>query len=238
MLDIEGLSVAYGGVRALAEVSLHITEGQLVAVIGPNGAGKSTLFKAICGVVPAQQGSVRFEGRDLLALPAARRAHIGIAHVPEGRQVFKTMTVAENLEMGAYPAAAQRNWPRMRERVYELFPRLAERRTQRAGTLSGGEQQMLAIGRGLAGGARLLMLDEPTLGLAPTVADMILDCISNIHKEDGLTILLVEQRAAEALELCDNGYVLETGRIVLEGSYDTLMHDDRVRRSYLGRGAI
>ena len=238
MLDIAGLSVAYGGVRALQDVSLKIDEGQFVTVVGPNGAGKSTLFKAISGVVPAVQGTVRFEGKDLLALPAAMRAHLGIAHVPEGRQVFKNMSVADNLEMGAYPAEGQRNWLRARERIYALFPRLAEREKQLAGTLSGGEQQMLAIGRGLACGARLLMLDEPTLGLAPAVADMIFERISQIHREDGLTILLVEQRAAEALELCDNGYVLETGRIVLEGPYDTLMADDRVRRSYLGRGAI
>ncbi|MGH7070892.1 MAG: ABC transporter ATP-binding protein [Acetobacteraceae bacterium] len=238
ILAVEGLSVAYGGAYALVDVSLNVREGQLVAVIGPNGAGKSTLFKTICGVVPAQRGSVRYQGKDLLALPAAMRAHLGIAHVPEGRQVFKAMTVAENLEMGAYPAAARRDWPRMRERIYDLFPRLAERRKQLAGTLSGGEQQMLAMGRGLACSARLLMLDEPTLGLAPTVADMILERIANIHVQDGLTILLVEQRATEALELCDNGYVLETGRIVLEGSYHTLMQDDKVRRSYLGRGAI
>jgi branched-chain amino acid transport system ATP-binding protein len=236
MLDVTELSVSYGGVRALQGVSLHIREGQFVTVVGPNGAGKSTLFKTICGVVPAQRGTVRFQGNDLFAMPAARRAHLGIAHVPEGRQVFKTMTVAENLEMGAYPAAARRNWHRTRDRIYGLFPRLAERQKQLAGTLSGGEQQMLAIGRGLACEPRLLMLDEPSMGLAPAIADMIFDRISQIHREDGLTILLVEQRVAEALELCDNGYVLETGHIVLEGAYTTLLRDDRVRRSYLGLG--
>ena len=237
MLDITQLSVSYGGVRALEDVSLTVGEGQFVTVVGPNGAGKSTLFKTICGVVPAQRGTIRFQGQDLFALPAAARAHLGIAHVPEGRQVFKTMSVAENLEMGAYPAAARKNWPRTRDRVFALFPRLAERQKQLAGTLSGGEQQMLAIGRGLACGPRLLMLDEPSMGLAPAIVDMIFECISQIHREDGLTILLVEQRVAEALELCDNGYVLETGRIVLEGPYTTLLRDDRVRRSYLGLGA-
>jgi branched-chain amino acid transport system ATP-binding protein len=236
MLEVTDLCVAYGGVRALDGVSLTVGEGQFVTVVGSNGAGKSTLFKAICGVVPAERGGVRFAGEDLLALPAGRRAHLGIAHVPEGRQVFRTMTVAENLRMGAYPAQGRRLWQRSRERIYALFPRLAERETQLAGTLSGGEQQMLAIGRGLACGPRLLMLDEPSMGLAPAIADMIFERIAQIHREDRLTVLLVEQRVAEALELCDNGYVLETGRIVLEGPYATLSRDDGVRRSYLGLG--
>jgi len=236
MLDIADLSVAYGGLRALSGVSLRVGEGQFVTVVGPNGAGKSTLFKAISGVVPAQSGGIRFAGEDLLARPAADRAHLGIAHVPEGRQVFKTLTVRENIEMGAYPAAGRRDFARTLDRIHTLFPILAQRHAQLAGTLSGGEQQMLAIARGLAGAPRLLMLDEPSMGLAPAVADMIFDRISQIHREDGLTILLVEQRVAEALELCDRGYVLETGRMVLEGPYQTLMNDDRVRRSYLGIG--
>ena len=236
MLDIAGLSVSYGGLRALVDVSLHIGAGQFVTVVGPNGAGKSTLFNAISGVVPALSGIVRFEGQDLLAAPADRRAHLGIAHVPEGRQVFKAMTVRENLELGAYPQAGRLQWARALERIHTLFPILAERAGQFAGTLSGGEQQMLAIGRGLACAPKLLMLDEPSMGLAPAVADMIFDRISQIHREDGLTILLVEQRVAEALELCDHGYVLETGRIVLDGPYATLASDDRIRRSYLGLG--
>ncbi len=238
MLEVTDLSVAYGGVRALQGVSLSVRAAQFVTVVGPNGAGKSTLFKAISGVVPAQGGSVHFEGKDLLALPASDRAHLGIAHVPEGRQVFKTMSVLENLEMGAYPRQGRQHWHRARERIFALFPRLAERSQQMAGTLSGGEQQMLAIGRGLACSPRLLMLDEPSMGLAPAIADMIFERISQIHREDGVTILLVEQRVAEALELCDNGYVLETGRIVLEGPHATLSQDDRVRRSYLGLGDI
>jgi branched-chain amino acid transport system ATP-binding protein len=236
MLDIDGVSVAYGGLRALQGVSLRIGAGQFVTVVGPNGAGKSTLFKAISGVVPVAEGRVRFEGQDLLTTPPDRRAHLGIAHVPEGRQVFKAMTVRENLEMGAYPQRDRRGWARVLERIHALFPILAERAGQLAGTLSGGEQQMLAIGRGLACGPKLLMLDEPSMGLAPAVADLIFERVSQIHREDGLTILLVEQRVAEALELCDHGYVLETGRIVLDGPYETLASDDRVRRSYLGLG--
>jgi branched-chain amino acid transport system ATP-binding protein len=236
MLEVDGLSVAYGGLRALSGVSLRVGAGQFVTVVGPNGAGKSTLFKTISGVVPAAEGAVRFEGRDLLAAAADRRAHLGIAHVPEGRQVFKAMTVRENLQMGAYPRAGQQAWRRTLERIHALFPILAERAGQLAGTLSGGEQQMLAIGRGLACAPKLLMLDEPSMGLSPAVADTIFERISQIHREDGLTILLVEQRVAEALELCDRGYVLETGRIVMEGPYETLASDDRVRRSYLGLG--
>ena len=236
MLEIDRLSVAYGGLRALSDVSLRVGAGQFVTVVGPNGAGKSTLFKTISGVVPATSGGIRFQGEDLLAMPADRRAHLGIAHVPEGRQVFKALTVRENLEIGAYPKAGRQQWHRALERIHALFPILSERGGQLAGTLSGGEQQMLAIGRGLASAPKLLMLDEPSMGLAPAIADMIFDRVSQIHREDGLTILLVEQRVAEALELCDRGYVLETGHIVMEGSYQTLSADDRVRRSYLGMG--
>ena len=236
MLEIQGLAVAYGGLRALQGVSLAVAEGQFVTVVGPNGAGKTTLFKAVCGVVPAAAGRVAFEGRDLLALPAAARAHLGIAHVPEGRQVFKTLTVQENLEMGAYPPQGRARFRQALDRIHALFPVLAERAGQLAGTLSGGEQQMLAIGRGLAAAPRLLMLDEPSMGLAPAVADLIFERIAQVHREDRLAVLLVEQRVAEALELADRGYVLETGRIVMEGPYDRLLADDRVRRAYLGLG--
>jgi len=236
MLEINDLSVSYGGLRALQAVSLGVAAGQFVTVVGPNGAGKTTLFKAICGIVPAESGSVEWDGGSLLARPAAARAHLGIAHVPEGRQVFRTLTVRENLEMGAYPQAGRAQWAHTLERIHTLFPILAERADQLAGTLSGGEQQMLAIGRGLACAPRLLMLDEPSMGLAPAVAETIFERIAQIHKEDGLAILLVEQRVAEALELSDHGYVLETGRVVLDGPYQTLLADDRVRRSYLGMG--
>ena len=234
LLEVSGLSVAYGGLRALTEVSITVGEGQFVTVVGPNGAGKSTLFKAISGVVPPAAGSVRFQGADLLAKSPSDRAHLGIAHVPEGRQVFKTLTVRENLEMGAYAAKSPADWARTLDRIHTLFPILAERAGQLAGTLSGGEQQMVAIGRGLASGPKMLMLDEPSMGLAPAVTDTIFERVSQIHKEDGLTILLVEQRAVEALELADHGYVLETGHIVLDGPYETLLNDDRVRKSYLG----
>jgi len=236
MLDIDNLSVAYGGLRALSKVSLTVAVGPFVTIVGPNGAGKSTLFKTISGVVPAAAGGIRFQNEDLLAMPADRRAHLGIAHVPEGRQVFKALTMLENLEIGAYPKAGRQQWRQALDRIHALFPILAERSRQLAGTLSGGEQQMLAIGRGLASAPKLLMLDEPSMGLAPAIVDMIFDRISQIHREDGLTILLVEQRVAEALELCDRGYVLETGHIVMEGSYQTLSADDRGRRSYLGMG--
>jgi branched-chain amino acid transport system ATP-binding protein len=234
MLEVRNLSVAYGGLRALNDVSLTVQQGQFVTVVGPNGAGKSTLFKTICGIVPPVSGRITFDGVDLLAIPASERAHRGIAHVPEGRQVFKTLTVRENLEMGAYTKAGRAQWRQTLERIHALFPILHERAYQLAGTLSGGEQQMLAVGRGLASAPRLLMLDEPSMGLAPAIADLIFERVSQIHREDGLTILLVEQRVAEALELSDHGYVLETGHMVLDGPYETLLSDDRVRRSYLG----
>lgn len=234
MLEVHNLSVAYGGLRALTDVSLTVAEGQFVTVVGPNGAGKSTLFKTICGIVPPLNGRISFYGNDLRTCAASDRAHLGIAHVPEGRQVFKTLTVRENLEMGAYTKAGRAQWRHTLERIHTLFPILHERAQQLAGTLSGGEQQMLAVGRGLASAPKLLMLDEPSMGLAPAVADMIFERISQIHREDGVTILLVEQRVAEALELSDHGYVLETGHMVLDGPYETLLADDRVRRSYLG----
>ena len=217
----------------MTDVTLSVAEGQFVTVVGPNGAGKSTLFKTISGVVRPASGEITFQGQNLLTMAPARRAHLGIAHVPEGRQVFKTLTVRENLEMGAYPETGRAAWLRSLERIHNLFPILHERAQQMAGTLSGGEQQMVAIGRGLACAPKLLMLDEPSMGLAPAVTDTIFERISQIH-QDGVTVLLVEQRVAEALELSDHGYVLETGHVVLEGPYQTLLADDRVRKSYLG----
>lgn len=236
MLEVTDIAVSYGGLRALSGVSINVLAGQFVAVVGANGAGKSTLFKTISGVVPARSGTIVFDGKDLLAMPASARAHLGIAHVPEGRQVFKAMTVRENLELGGDTQAGRQGWAHALDRIHSLFPILKERAGQLAGTLSGGEQQMLAIGRGLASGPRLLMLDEPSMGLAPAVADTIFERISQIHREDGLTILLVEQRVGEALELCDRGYVLETGRVVTEGTFAELTADDRIRKAYLGLG--
>jgi branched-chain amino acid transport system ATP-binding protein len=232
MLEIAGLSVTYGGLHALSEVSLTIGDGQFVAIVGPNGAGKTTLFKAISGTVAPSGGGIRYDGQDLLAVAPASRAHLGIAHVPEGRQPFASLSVLDNLEMGAY--AARERQRQSFERIFTLFPVLFERRHQLAGTLSGGEQQMLAIGRGIASQPRLLMLDEPSMGLAPAVADAIFERIAELHREDGLTILLVEQRVAEAVQSCDFGYVLETGRVVLAGSSAALLADDRIRTVYLG----
>jgi branched-chain amino acid transport system ATP-binding protein len=234
MLQIDDLSVAYGGLHALSGVSLAVAKGQFVAIVGPNGAGKTTLFKAISGTVTPFSGRVRYDGHDLLGVPPWQRAHIGIAHVPEGRQVFAALTVLENLEMGAYPRNGRHEWARSVERIFALFPVLAERRRQLAGTLSGGEQQMLAIGRGIASSPQLLLLDEPSMGLAPAVADLIFDRIAALNRDDRITLLLVEQRVAEALESCDYGYVLETGRVVLEGRHEAMIADDRVRRAYLG----
>jgi branched-chain amino acid transport system ATP-binding protein len=234
VLSIRSLSVNYGGLRALSDVSVEIARGQFVAVVGPNGAGKSTLFKAISGTVTLAAGEISYNGRDLTAVSPAERAHLGIAHVPEGRQVFASMTVAENLDMGAYTKSGRVRRAELLPMILELFPVLAERRNQLAGTLSGGEQQMLAIGRGLASAPELLMLDEPSMGLAPAVVDAIFDRIRDIHRAHGLTILLVEQRVVEAIEACDYGYVLETGRVALHGPYDTLLSDPRVKRAYLG----
>jgi branched-chain amino acid transport system ATP-binding protein len=234
MLEVERLVVGYSVVPVLHQVSVSVGAGQFVSIVGPNGAGKSTLFKSISGTVPAMSGAIRFDGQDLLAVPASRRPHLGIAHVPEGRQVFASMTVLENLEMGAYTDAGRRDWRANLERIYTWFPVLKERAHQLAGTLSGGEQQMLAIGRGLASSPRLLMLDEPSMGLAPAIAEFIFEQLIDIRRKAALTILLVEQRVAEALHFADHAYVLETGRVVLEGTHETLQADDRVRRAYLG----
>ena len=234
MLKIRSLDVAYGGLKALSGVTLDVESGQFVAVVGPNGAGKSTLYKAISGSVPVLRGELLYKGQNLLAVAPGERAHLGIAHVPEGRQVFASMTVMENLEMGAYTASGRKRWHELLPLILALFPILSERRSQLAGTLSGGEQQMLAIGRGLASAPELLMLDEPSMGLAPGLVDTIFERLHQIHKEHGLTILLVEQRVAEALESCDRGYVLETGRVVMQGRHDDLIADARVKRAYLG----
>jgi branched-chain amino acid transport system ATP-binding protein len=234
MLRVEGLSAGYGDIPVIRDVSIAVEEGQFVSIVGPNGAGKTTLFKTVSGTLKPKSGRIRFEGRDLASVPAARRPHLGIAHVPEGRQVFHSLTVMENLEMGAFTEAGRRNWKDNIERILAWLPVLADRRSQLAGTLSGGEQQMLAVGRGLASSPKLLMLDEPSMGLAPTVADFIFDKILEIRRQTRLTVLLVEQRVAEALESADRGYVLEAGRVVLEGTSQSLRADDRVRQAYLG----
>jgi branched-chain amino acid transport system ATP-binding protein len=234
MLRVDHLRAGYSEVPVLKDVSIAVGEGQFVSIVGPNGAGKSTLFKTISGIVAPMSGSIRFEGVDLSAVPPAQRPHLGIAHVPEGRQVFASLTVLENLEMGATTKAGTRDWSRNLEQIFTWLPVLKERQGQYAGTLSGGEQQMLAIGRGLASSPKLLMLDEPSMGLAPTIADFIFDRLMDIRRASNVTILLVEQRVAEALQFADHGYVLETGRVVLEGNTKTLQADDRVRQAYLG----
>jgi branched-chain amino acid transport system ATP-binding protein len=234
MLRLEGVRAGYSVLPVLKEVSLAVEARQLVAIVGPNGAGKTTLFKTISGIVRPSAGSIHFEGVDLLAVPASARPHLGIAHVPEGRQVFPSLSVTENLEMGAFTEAGRRAWKGNIDLIFTLLPVLAERRHQLAGTLSGGEQQMLAIGRGLASAPKLLMLDEPSMGLAPAIADFIFEKLIEIRARTRLTILLVEQRVAEALESADHGYVLEAGRVVLEGNKETLRANDRVRQAYLG----
>jgi branched-chain amino acid transport system ATP-binding protein len=234
MLVIENISVGYSALPVLNGVSIRVDAGQFAAVVGPNGAGKTTLFKSISGTLPLMAGCISFEDVDLATVPAHRRPHLGIAHVPEGRQVFPSLTVMENLEMGAYTEAGRRNWKENIERIFTWLPVLAERREQLAGTLSGGEQQMVAIGRGLASSPKLMMLDEPSMGLAPAIADFVFERLIEIRKQSGLTVLLVEQRVAEALESADHGYVLETGRVVLQGDNAALRADDRVRQAYLG----
>ena len=233
MLSIAGLRAGYGKIEVLHEVALSIEQGQIVTLIGANGAGKTTLLKTISGLIRPAAGSIDFEGESIVRRPPHKIVARGLSHVPEGRAILKRMTVLDNLRMGAY-VRSDSEVGRDIDAVFVRFPVLAERRDQMAGTLSGGEQQMVAIGRGMASAPRLLLLDEPSMGLAPTIADLIFDRVAALHQEDGLTILLVEQRVAEALESCDYGYVLETGRVALEGTHRTLMADDRVRRAYLG----
>ena len=234
MLEIDAISAGYGMVPVLNAVTLRVSTGEFVAIVGPNGAGKTTLFKTISGIVRPASGTISFDGRDLLAVAPAARAHLGIAHIPEGRQVFASLTVLENLEMGAYTEAGRRAWKANLEKIYTWFPLLAQRSRALAGSLSGGQQQMLAIARGLASAPKLLMLDEPSMGLAPAAADEIFERLVAIHTGEGLTVLLVEQRVAEALHFADRGYVLEAGRIVLAGTHDELKSNDRIRQAYLG----
>ena len=234
MLSIDGLTVRYGGLAALTDVTMNVSAGEFVTIIGPNGAGKSTLFKAISGAVPIAAGRIIFEGQDLAKVPAAKRPHLGIAHVPEYRQVFSGMTVRENLELGTTPIRADASKDRNIEYVMELFPILRERANQSAGTLSGGEQQMLAIGRGLVSSPKLLLLDEPSMGLAPALVDQIFERIQHIHKSAKVALVLVEQRAVDALHLCDRAYVLSTGRIVMGGTGRQLLGDEKVNQAYLG----
>jgi branched-chain amino acid transport system ATP-binding protein len=231
LLDIQDLDVRYGAIRAIKGISFSVEEGEIVALLGANGAGKTTTQKTISGMLRAAGGSITFDGQRIDGIPAHRLIGLGICHVPEGRHVFPRMTVAENLEMGAFRFRRPDN--AVLERVLDLFPRLRERLRQQAGTLSGGEQQMLAIGRALMGKPRLLLLDEPSMGLAPLIVRQIFDIVREINST-GVTVLLVEQNAAQALALANRGYVLETGELVLQGTGQELLADDRVRAAYLG----
>ena len=233
MLELRSVSSGYGAIEALRAVSLSIHRGEIVTLIGANGAGKSTTLRNIVGLVPSTSGEIVFEGARLNGVPTHRIAALGISMVPEGRAIFANLTVAENLEMGAYLNSDGAQVARDLERVFTLFPRLKERRKQAGGTLSGGEQQMLAIGRALMARPRLLLLDEPSLGLAPLLVHTIFTAIDAINKE-GVTILLVEQNANAALKHSHRGYVLETGMIVMEGPSQQLATDPRVKEAYLG----
>ncbi|HKB74710.1 MAG TPA: ABC transporter ATP-binding protein [Burkholderiales bacterium] len=235
LLEIRGLEVRYGGIRAVKGIDLEIAAGELVCLIGANGAGKSSTLRAVSGLAQTAPGSIRFGGRDLAGVPAFARARAGLVMVPEGRGVFAQLSVEENLAMGAY-ARADAGVATDRARVFELFPRLAERRRQTAGTLSGGEQQMLAIGRALMSRPKLLALDEPSMGLAPIAAEKILRVIRDINNT-GVTVLLVEQNARSALALAHRAYVMESGEITLSGEARALLADPRVREAYLGEAA-
>ena len=239
MLKVRNLEAGYGPLKVLKQVSLHVSAGEIVTLIGANGAGKSTLLRALSGLLAPGGGEVLFDGKSIRGLPAERVVDLGIALVPEGRQVFAAMSVRENLILGGYVAARRgrdgQGTPRALEQVYELFPVLRERTEQLAGTLSGGEQQMLAMGRALMTDPRLLMMDEPSMGLAPLIVRDIFRAIQRL-RDEGRTVLLVEQNARAALRIADRGYVIETGKLVLEGEAGFLLSDREVQRAYLGKG--
>ncbi|GAB4273972.1 MAG: ABC transporter ATP-binding protein [Deferrisomatales bacterium] len=233
MLKVDGIDVFYGDVQVLWDVSFHVAEGEVVALIGANGAGKSTTLRTISGLVAPRRGTIEFLGESLTAVPPYGIIDKGIAHVPEARRLFPEMTVEENLEMGALKREAKRRRAETMERVFERFPRLKERRRQLAGTLSGGEQQMLAIGRGLMSLPRMLMFDEPSLGLAPLLVEDVFHVVRDVRKE-GVTVLIVEQNVRQTLAIADRAYVLETGRVVRHGGGRELLEDEEVKKAYLG----
>lgn len=233
MLEIKDLHVYYGGVHALKGISLKVPEGSAITLIGANGAGKSSTLRSICGLLESVKGNIFFEGKDITNIPAYDRVNLGIAMVPEGRRVFTNLTVHENLLMGAYSRKDKNDMNQDFEKIYELFPKMKERRSQKALTLSGGEQQMLAVSRALMSRPRLLLMDEPSLGLAPNLVAEMFSTISKIHDE-GLTLLLVEQNAMVALKLANYGYVLEIGSIVLEGRSGELINDAALKKAYIG----
>ena len=233
LLTIENLEVFYGVINAIKGISFEVNEGEIIALIGANGAGKTTILNTITGLVPAKSGSIKFEDKDLLKTPAHKIVSMGIAHVPEGRRIFQQLTVFENLKLGAYTRKDKNEIADTLEMVYERFPRLKERRTQIAGTLSGGEQQMLAMGRALMSHPKIILMDEPSMGLSPLYVTEIFDIIRSVN-ESGTTVLLVEQNAKKALSIANRAYVLETGKIVLSGDAHELMNNDSVKKAYLG----
>ena len=233
MLEVKNLSVSYGAIEADKDISFTVNDGEIVSLIGANGAGKTTTLHTITGLVPAKSGSVMYNGVDLLKTHNNKIVTLGMAHIPEGRHVFTRMSVEENLEMGAFSLKDQSDLKKDLDMVYGLFPRLKERRNQKAGTLSGGEQQMLAMGRALMSHPKTILMDEPSMGLSPKLVKEIFSIIRKLH-EQGITILLVEQNAKMALSIADRAYVLETGRITLEGDAKELLNNEQVRKAYLG----
>ena len=233
MLEVKNLSVSYGAIEAVKDISFTVNAGEIVALIGANGAGKTTTLHTITGLVPAKSGSVMYNGVDLLKTHNNKIVTLGMAHIPEGRHVFTRMSVEENLEMGAFSLKDQSDLKKDLDMVYGLFPRLKERRNQKAGTLSGGEQQMLAMGRALMSHPKTILMDEPSMGLSPKLVKEIFSIIRKLH-EQGITILLVEQNAKMALSIADRAYVLETGRITMEGDAKELLNNEQVRKAYLG----
>ncbi len=235
MLEVTDLCVNYGGIKALKGISFSVEEGQICTLIGANGAGKSTALRAISGLVPVKSGSIRFKDQEIAGLDTQKVVEKGVVLVPEGRRVFDNLTVLENLKIGAYLRKDSAAIARDIDYVYSLFPRLKERHWQSAGTLSGGEQQMLAVGRAMMARPKLLMMDEPSLGLAPLIVKGIFEIITRLSRESGTTILLIEQNAAAALKAADYGYVIETGEIKIEGAGEQLLNDPRVQEAYLGK---
>ena len=233
MLEVKNLSVSYGAIEAVKDISFTVNDGEIVSLIGANGAGKTTTLHTITGLVPAKSGSVMYNGVDLLKTHKNKIVTLGMAHIPEGRHVFTRMSVEENLEMGAFSLKDQSDLKKDLDMVYGLFPRLKERRNQKAGTLSGGEQQMLAMGRALMSHPKTILMDEPSMGLSPKLVKEIFSIIRKLH-EQGITILLVEQNAKMALSIADRAYVLETGRITMEGDAKELLNNEQVRKAYLG----
>lgn len=233
MLEIKDLEVFYGMIQAIKGVSFEVNEGEVIALIGANGAGKTTILHTVTGLLEAKKGSVIFDGKDITKVPAHKIVSMGMAHVPEGRRVFSNLTVFQNLKMGAYTRKDKTELEETLQTVYKRFPRLEERQNQLAGTLSGGEQQMLAMGRALMSHPRILLMDEPSMGLSPIFVNEIFDIIKKVSA-GGTTVLLVEQNAKKALSISDRGYVLETGKIVLEGKSDELLNNDSIRKAYLG----